>query len=178
MEVDVEPDPVPCRDREDAVELPFGVTIDFQRIDPADQICAVADRRIKQVENAWAAHYTALREGNNLNRHPVAIALARDKHPFQLGEAVFQIDVDMGAEVRRATCDAFADQIAGALFGRQRQMRQDRLVGLDAAHAGRARHVADPWEAGQRLVEMHMTVDQPRQNEVATHIECRRAVRQ
>src|SRR4029077_7106026 len=87
VQMDVESDAVPCRYREDAVELPLGIAIDFQRIDAADQIGAVADSRIKQLENAWAAHHTALREGYDLNRHPVMIALARGKHPFQLGEA-------------------------------------------------------------------------------------------
>src|SRR3954469_11880057 len=87
---------------------------------------------IEQVENAWAPHHTALREGHNLNRHPVAIALAGGKHPVQLRKTAFEIDVDMGAQVRGPARDAFTDQIAGALFGRQRQVRQDLLVRLDA----------------------------------------------
>ena len=177
VQVDVEPDTVPCRDRENAVELPFGVAVDLQRIDAADQIGAVANGRVEQVENARAAHHAALREGHDLHRHPVAIALAGGKHSLQLGEAAFEIDVDMGAQVRRAARDAFADQVAGAFFGRQRQVRQDRLVGLDAAHAGRARRVAHPRQAGQRLVEMHVAVDQPRQHEIAADVERRRAVR-
>ena len=97
VQVDVEPDPMPCRDREDAVELPFGVAVDLQRIDAADQIGAVADGRVEQVEDARAAHHAALREGHDLHRHPVAIALAGGKHTLQLGEAAFEIDVDMGA---------------------------------------------------------------------------------
>ena len=62
VQVDVEPDSVPRRDREDAVELSLGIAIDFQRIDAADQIGAVADGRVEQVENARAAHHAALRE--------------------------------------------------------------------------------------------------------------------
>src|SRR6516165_6259405 len=46
-------------------------------------------------------------------------------------------------------------QIAGACFGRQRQVRQDRLVGLDAAHPRGARRMPHPRQARQRLVEMH-----------------------
>src|SRR5215831_8604091 len=107
-----------CRDRKDAVSLPFGVTVDLQRIDATYQIGAVADSRIEQVENAWAAHDTALRESDGLHRDPVAIAFAGGKHALQLGQAAFEIDVDMGAQMRRAARDAFADQVPGALFGR------------------------------------------------------------
>src|SRR5467141_3092529 len=55
--------------------------------------------------------------------------------------------------------DAFANQIAGAFFGRQRQLRQGPLVGLDAAHARRARHMPHPRQAHQRLVEMHVATE-------------------
>jgi hypothetical protein len=88
-----------------------------------------------------------LREGYDLKRHPVTIALARGKHPVQPGEAVFEIDVDMGAQMRGAAADTFADQVAGALFGRQWQIPQDEFVRLDAAHPGRARRVAHPGQA-------------------------------
>ena len=48
---------------------------------------------------------------------------------------------------------------------------------LDAAHARWARRMPHPRQARQRLVEMHVAVDQPRQNQIAAHIECRRGVR-
>ena len=118
VQVDVEPGPVPRRHREDAVQLALGIAIDFQRIDAADQIGPVADGRIKQVENARAAHHAALREGDDLHRHPLPVSLARREHPVQFREAAFEIDIDMGAQVRRATCDAFANKVAGAFFGR------------------------------------------------------------
>ena len=73
--------------------------------------------RIEQVENAWAAHDTALRESDGLHRDPVTIAFAGGKHALQLGQAAFEIDVDMGAQMRRAARDAFADQVTGAPFG-------------------------------------------------------------
>ena len=46
VQVDVQPDAVPCRDPEDAVQLALGIAIDFQWIDAADQIGPVADGRI------------------------------------------------------------------------------------------------------------------------------------
>src|SRR5262249_40985152 len=101
-----------------AIELAFRVAIDFQRIDAADQLGTAADGRVEQVENTRAAHYPALRESDDLHRRPVAIALARGQHPVQLGETAFEIDVHMGAQMRRAARDALADQVAGALFGR------------------------------------------------------------
>jgi hypothetical protein len=98
--------------------LPFGVTVDLQRIDATYQIGTVADGRIEQVENARAAHDTALGESDGLHRDPVAIALASGEHALQLGQAAFEIDVDMSAQMRRAAREAFADQVTGALFGR------------------------------------------------------------
>src|SRR5262249_13802700 len=113
MQVYVQPDAMSFRDAEYAVELAFGVAIDFQRIDAADHIGAVANRRIEQIENARAPHDTALPESNDLHRDPVGIARARGLHPLQLRAAAFDIDIDMGAQMRRAACDALADQVAG-----------------------------------------------------------------
>ncbi len=127
MQVDVEPDPVPCRDREDAVELPLRVAIDLQRVDAADQIGALAHRRVEQVEDAGAAHHTALRKGDDLHAHSAALPLARRQHAVELRKAAFEIDVDMGAQMRGAARHARLDQIAGALLGRDRQVRQDPL---------------------------------------------------
>src|SRR5580704_401105 len=87
--------------------------------------------------------------------------------------SVISDPLDMGAQVAGTARDAFADQIAGAFFGRQRQVRQDRLIGFDAAHARRARRMPHPWQARQRLVEMHVAIDQSRQNEIAADVECR-----
>ena len=171
VQVNIEPNAVPRRDRKDTVELPLRVTVNLQRIDAADQIGAVANRRVEQVEDARTAHHAALRERDDLHRRPIAIALACRKNAFQLREAAFEIDVDMGAQMAGAARDALADQIAGAFFGRQRQVRQDRLVGLDAAHTRRARRMPHPRQAGQRLVEMHVAIDQPRQDEIAANVE-------
>ena len=99
VQVNVEPDAVPRRDREDAVELPLRVAVNLQRIDATDQIGAVADGRIEQVEDARTAHHAALRERHDLHRYPIAIALACGKHAFQLGKAAFEVDVDMGAQM-------------------------------------------------------------------------------
>src|SRR6202008_5052669 len=115
VQVNVEPNAVPRRDREDTVELPLRVTVNLQRIDASDQIGAIANRRVEQVEDARAAHHAALREPNDLHRHPIALALACCKHPFQLRQASFEIDVDMGAHVAGAAHDAFANQMAGAV---------------------------------------------------------------
>src|SRR5690349_2941333 len=99
VQVNVEPNAVPRRDREDTVELSFRVAVDLQRIDAAHQIGAVADGRVEQVENARAAHHATLRERNDLHRRPIAIVLTCRKHAVQLRQATFEIDVDMGAHV-------------------------------------------------------------------------------
>ena len=80
---------MPCGDREDAVQLALRVAIDFQRIDAADQIGAVAHRRVEQIENARTAHHAALRKGDDLHTCAVAIALARSQHTVELRQAAF-----------------------------------------------------------------------------------------
>ena len=55
----------------------------------------------------------------------------------------------------------------GARLGRQRQVGQDRLVGFDPAHPGRAGGMPHPGQAHQGLVQVHVAVDQGRQHEVA-----------
>ena len=109
--MNVEPDAVPRCDREDTVELPLRVAVNLQRIDAANQIGAIANGRIEQVEDARTAHHAALRERNDLHRCPIAITLACGKHAFQLPKAAFEIDVDMGAQMAGTARDAFADQI-------------------------------------------------------------------
>jgi hypothetical protein len=84
----------------------------------------------------------------------------------------------MGAQMRGAARDACLDQIAGALLGGDRQVRQDRLVGLDAAHPGRSRHMRHPGQPHQGLVEVQVTIDEAGQYQIPADIEDRHAVRQ
>jgi hypothetical protein len=84
VQVNVEPDTVPCRDGKDAVELTpcssqgqaLGIAIDLQRVDAADQIGAAAHRRVEQVEDVGAAHDAALRKGDDLHAHKAAVPRA------------------------------------------------------------------------------------------------------
>src|ERR1700730_5924604 len=99
LQMNVEPNAAPRSDREDAVELPLRVAVNLQRIDAADEIGAVANGRIEQVEDARTAHHAALRERNDLHRCPITITLACGKHAFQLRKAAFEVNVDMGAQV-------------------------------------------------------------------------------
>ena len=56
-------------------------------------------------------------------------------------------------------------------------MRQNGFIGFDAAHARRARRMAQPRQADQRLVEMHVAIDQPRQYQITADVQRRCAVR-
>jgi hypothetical protein len=102
----------------------------------------------------------------------------RRQHAVELQKAAFEIDVDMGAQMRGAARHACLDQIAGALLGGDRQVRQNRLVRLYAAHPGRSRHMRHPRQAHQGLVEVHVTIDEAGQHQIAADIEDRHAVRQ
>jgi hypothetical protein len=95
----------PCRA---AIALPLRVAGNFQRIDAANQIGAVANGRVEQVKDARTAHHAALRERNDLHR-PITVTLASREHPSQRREAAFENDVDVGAQMASAVRDAFAD---------------------------------------------------------------------
>ena len=76
--------------------------ISLQRVDAADEIGTLAQRRVEQVEDAGAAHDAALRKGDDLRAHKAAVTLARRQHAVEVQQAAFEIDVDMGAQTRGA----------------------------------------------------------------------------
>jgi hypothetical protein len=84
----------------------------------------------------------------------------------------------MGAQMRGAARHACLDQIPGAFLGGDRQVGQDPFVSLDAAHPGRSRHMGHPRQPHQGFVEVHVTIDEARQYQVAADIEDRHAVRE
>src|SRR5712691_2112382 len=134
--------------------------ISLQGVDAADQIGALAHRRVEQIEDAGTAHDAALRKGDDLHAHKAAVPLARREHALELHKAAFEIDVDMGAQIRGAARHARLDQIAGAFLGGDRQVWQDPFVRLNAAHPGRSRHMRHPRQPHQGVVEVHVTIDE------------------
>ena len=84
-------------------------------------------------------HDTALRNGDDLHARPGAATFACRQHAVNPSKPTFEIDVDMGAQMRGAACQACLDQIAGALLGGDRQVRQEPFVRLEPAHPHRSR---------------------------------------
>ena len=100
MQVNVEPDAVPLGDGKDAIQLALRVRVDLQRIDAAkpDPRRRAPPRRANR--KPGATHRPALREGDDLHRHPIPVPLARVEQPFKLRNAAFKVDIDMPSQSR------------------------------------------------------------------------------
>ena len=159
------------RDGKDAVELPRRIAIDLARVHAADQIGTERNRGVQQIERAGAAHHAHLRKRDDLHVHPVAMILPRLQHAFHRGEAVLRLHIHMRAQRARAVRCAGADQMPRALRRGQRERWHQLQLGLDAARARGACGMRHPRQAVQRLVEMHMPVEQRGQHQQARQIE-------
>ena len=72
-------------------------TVDGSR--PPITSAPIFDRFFQQVDGAWPDQHAALGERNQLHGHLVAKLLAGGHNPFEMRQARFSIDVDMGADV-------------------------------------------------------------------------------
>ena len=170
MQMDVDPDAPPLRQGEDGVELPSRVAVDHGGIDAADEIGAGVERRIHEVDDARASHHAALREGHDLDRDAALIGFANRQDLMQGRKAHLEMHVDMRSDMRRAIGDAAVEQQACPASRGHGELGQDLLVGFDPAHPGRPRGMGHPGQAEQGLVEMHVPVDQARQDQVPAKI--------
>jgi len=100
----------------------------------------------------------------------MAEALARGEQRLHLGQPALKVNVGVGADMRRALTDAAVHQVPRALRGAQRQRRPHLLVVLDAAHPRADAAVRPPGQPDQRLVEVHVPIDEPGQDQLPAHL--------
>ena len=171
VQVDVDAAAVARRDREDAVELRLRVAVDADRVEPADRFGAFAHGELEQLERAGADRHAALREGDQLDRDRVAVALAHRLQAVQVGEAQLGADVDVAAHVRGAAGEQAAHQPRALQLGREGEPAQHAALVLDAIEQRRPRAVRLPRRAPQRLVEVRVRVDEAGQDQAAARID-------
>ena len=85
--MDVDADAVPLGDREDRVEMARHVVVDAGRVEPADEVGAVADRVVEKIGDARARNDAALRKRDDLDVDQVADCLAHPEQRVQPVEA-------------------------------------------------------------------------------------------
>ena len=173
MQMNIDTHTAPIGDGEDAVELSGRVRIDLARVDTADQIGARGHGGIEQIQNARATHHAALRKRDDLDAGPRAVVLPRLQDPFQGMQFALRRNVHMGAQCAGAMCGGGADQMRGTVRGAERQPRHGLAFLLDAAHDRRPGLVRCPRHAEQRLVEVHVPIDQQRHDELTLQIQRR-----
>jgi hypothetical protein len=87
------------------------------------------------------------------------VNLATNGTPSSLKSAAFEIDVDMGAQMRGAARMHASVRLpahSSVVTGRR---GRTPFVPLDATHPGQSRHMRHPRQPHQGLVEVHVTIE-------------------
>src|SRR5262245_37093278 len=162
MQVDVDADAAAVGDAEDDVEMAVDVGVITCWIEPADQVGAGGNRLVKQFGRSGRTDDAALRKGDDLHRHLVAMRIACRQHLLEIAKPEPGVDIDVAAHPGGALRDAEVDH--------RRRPPRDRLCGgqslllelnpLVHAEAGGAGSMWFPRVADETLVEMDMAVDE------------------
>ena len=171
VQVDVDAGAVALGEAEDDVEVPHRVAVHAGRVDPADRLDARLQRLLEQFRGAGVGQHPVLRERHLLHRDPAVEPLDGRAHRLDAAQPDLGVDVGVAAHVRgpgRPPCAPAAPRC-----GRRRDAElaaAPALVGDPVGErvAGRVRH---PRPAVQRLVEVAVRVDEPRQHQPAGHVE-------
>lgn len=159
VQVNVDPDAVPCGDTEHHVEVRIGIAVERRRIEAADKAGAVADGGVEQVGGARRGEDTRLWKRDDLDIDPPPPWLARGQHGMEMGEAERAVDIDMAAHRHRAEAMRLRQQRIGPF--RNRQGVGDKLFfdrqPLPKPLGGTMRA---PAVADEALVEMDMPLDE------------------
>ena len=170
VQVDVERRAVLLGEPEDRIAMTLRVAVDRAWVEPADDRRAGRHRLVEQFERPGAAQQPGLRKGDDLDLDDVAILLARPHHALDAPEAVIGVDIDMRADMGRAHPRGL-HRLPGRLAGGIdiEPVLGETLV-VDLVEEGRSDLVAVPGQAPQRLVEMRVRFDEPRDDDLAPAI--------
>jgi hypothetical protein len=171
MEVQIDARPVPCGQIEDDVEVPHRVAVHARGIDPADRLHAAAKRLLEQLGGAGIDQQPVLGKRDLLHLDAPAEPQRGGAHRLHAAKPDLGVDVGVAAHVRRAGGDHPLEQRRDAIDARDAELAAPPAVVRDPVRervAGRVRH---PRSSVQRLVEMAVRVDEPRQHQPTGHIE-------
>ena len=158
-------------DAEDDVELPLRIPIDAGGIDAADQLGASLHRAIEELRGARTGDDPALGEGDDLDRDDVFQPASRRHDPFEIPQADLGVDVHVAADVQGPAAHRLAGQAFGLDVGRQPQLPAQAPLIADAVEHRGPGLVRAPRQAPERLVEMHVRVDEARQQDAVLPVD-------
>ena len=168
VEVHVDIDIELAGEREHAVDLPGGVAVGIGR--GTDDTGSAFQRLHHELVGARVVEQPLLREDANLEVDRPAIGVDQRQHALEAAHADAGIDLQMGAHVGRALCDAGVEHAACTriyVLSREFPFDPRHLVdGLGEIASLRAAAVED---AG--LVEMDVGLDEPGRHQTAAHVE-------
>ena len=158
--MDVEADAVTGGDRKDRVEMTADVIIDAGRIEPANEVGAVANRLVEQLLHARISEDSALREGDDLDVDEISRRLSRPEQSVKAGKAGLGVDVDMAAHSRRAESDNLTDEPPRALFNRVTEIAPQLFFASDTLGHRIAAPMRLERQTEQCFIEVDMAVDE------------------
>ena len=128
---------------------------------------------VEQFARARRRHDAALRKGDDLDRHPVAMRIAYRHDLLEIPQSDLRIDIDVAAHMGRSLRDAEFDQTRGAHGNRLRLgklllLEFNPFADIEARSAG---PMGFPLVADEALVEMNVAVDETRQHETTVEIQ-------
>ena len=153
-------------DAEDDVELPlFG-----SRSMPAGSMPPISSAppgtaRSRSSAVPGTGDDPALGKGDDLDRHDVFQPASRRHDPFEVPQADLGVDVHVAADVQRPAAHRLAGQAFGLISGARPSSRRRRRSLLDAVEHRGPRLVRAPRQTPERLVEMHVRVDEAGQQD-------------
>jgi hypothetical protein len=146
-------------DAEDDVELPLRIPIDAGGIDAADQLGAALHGTIEELCGARTGDDPALGKGDDLDRDDVFQPASRRDDPVEVPQADLGVDVHVAADVQGPAAHRLAGQAFRLDVGRQPQLPAQAPLVVDAVEHRGPRLVRGPRQGQERLVEMHVGVD-------------------
>jgi hypothetical protein len=116
--------------------------------------------RPSSVRNPLASH-PALRERHDLNGRQRPNPLARLEHALEVRQLHVRVDIHVGADVRGAAADRLPYEPLRLPGRRQAHLAAHRSLVLDTVGHGGPSGVRAPALPPERLVEVHMRIDEP-----------------
>jgi hypothetical protein len=169
--MDVDARPVSRGEIEDDVQMPDRVAVHAGGIDAADRLDSLPERLLEQLGGARVAQQPVLRERDLLHRDAPVEPLHRGAHRLDAAQPDLRIDVRVAPHVRRPRHHHPLQQRHNAIDARNAQLAAAPAIVGDPILERIAGRVRDPRPAVERLVEVAVSIDEPRQHEAAVNIQ-------